>query len=117
MSDKNLKLFQEKVRFVKFSRESENLSKIGGNLKQGGKYVIASGGKDAPDHHAFDCLLFSFDCRCDRRYFGRLSDVLIIISVTSGSSVNFDLSGSYSIVIRCCSWLRIFGTKSLYSQV
>jgi len=35
-ADENREIFREKVKFVKFSTESENFSKIGGNLKQGG---------------------------------------------------------------------------------
>ena len=46
--DENGKFFREKGKFVKFSRKSQNFSKIGGNLKQGGKCIMASGGMDAP---------------------------------------------------------------------
>ena len=48
LADENLKFFGEKVTFWKFSTESENLSKIGGNLKQGEKCIMVSGGMDAP---------------------------------------------------------------------
>src|SRR6218665_2250512 len=37
------KYFREKVKFGKFSVESENFSETGGNLKQRGKCIIASG--------------------------------------------------------------------------
>src|SRR6218665_1067678 len=37
-----------KVRFLKFSKESKNVSKIGGNLKRGGKCIMASGGDGRP---------------------------------------------------------------------
>jgi len=43
------RFFREKVKFGKFSTESENFSKIGGNLKQRGKCIMASEGMDAPD--------------------------------------------------------------------
>ena len=45
--DENGEIFREKV---KFSTESENFRKIGENLKQGRKYIMASGGMDAPGH-------------------------------------------------------------------
>ena len=35
-ADENQEIFQEKVKFRKFSSESEDFPKIGGNLKQGG---------------------------------------------------------------------------------
>ena len=35
MADENREIFREKVKFRKFSTESGNLSKIGGNMKQG----------------------------------------------------------------------------------
>jgi len=35
LADRNREIFREKVTFWKFSTESENFSKIGGNLKQG----------------------------------------------------------------------------------
>jgi len=47
ISGENGKIFREKV---KFSTESENFRKIGENLKQGRKYIMASGGMDAPGH-------------------------------------------------------------------
>ena len=47
LADENRKNFPEKVTFGKFSTESENFSKIGGNLKQG-KCIMASEGMDAP---------------------------------------------------------------------
>ena len=34
LADENRKIFREKVKFLKFSTESENFSKIGGNLEQ-----------------------------------------------------------------------------------
>ena len=34
-ADENQEIFQEKVKFLKFSSEPENFSKIGENLKQG----------------------------------------------------------------------------------
>jgi len=49
LADENQEIFQEKVKLLKFSSESENFSKIGGNLKQGGKCIMVSGGMmDAP---------------------------------------------------------------------
>jgi len=44
LADENEKIFREKVIFLKFSAESENCSKIGKNLKQGGKCIMAKGG-------------------------------------------------------------------------
>jgi len=44
LSDENRKYFLEKVTFWKFSTESENLSKIGGNLKQGWNASWPQGG-------------------------------------------------------------------------
>src|SRR6218665_2571991 len=41
-------IFREKVKLLKFFRKSENFSEIGGNLKQGGKCIMVSGGMDAP---------------------------------------------------------------------
>src|SRR6218665_1962525 len=46
LEDENRKFFREKVKFSKFSTESYNFSKIGGNLKQG-ECIMASGGMDA----------------------------------------------------------------------
>ena len=46
LADENLEIFREKVNFDNFS-ESENLSKIGGTLKQGGN-ASWSRGMDAP---------------------------------------------------------------------
>ena len=49
LADENQEIFREKVKLRKFSTESENFSKIGGgNLKQGGKCIMVSGGMDAP---------------------------------------------------------------------
>ena len=42
--DENQDIFQENVKFLKFSSESDNFWKIGGNLKQGGKCIMVSGG-------------------------------------------------------------------------
>src|SRR6218665_135273 len=47
------------------SRKSKNVSKIGGDLKQRGKCIMASGGMDAP---GYDCLQtmrkrrYGYDC-------------------------------------------------------
>jgi len=48
LADENQKNFREKVKLRKFSRESENLSKIGGKSERGGKCIKASEGMDAP---------------------------------------------------------------------
>ena len=37
-ADENLEIFQEKVKFWKFSSESENFSKIGENWNRGGMH-------------------------------------------------------------------------------
>jgi len=42
------KFFGKKVKLRKFSTECENVSKTGGNLKQGVKCIMVSGGMDAP---------------------------------------------------------------------
>ena len=52
MANENQKFFREKVKFWEFSTESENLSKIGENLKQGGKCIMASERMDAPVHRS-----------------------------------------------------------------
>src|SRR6218665_808286 len=49
LADENQEIFREKVKLRKFSTESENLSKIGENLKQGGEmHHGLRGGMDAP---------------------------------------------------------------------
>jgi len=48
LADENQKNFQEKVKFRKFSTESENLSKIGGKSEMGGKCIMASEGDGCP---------------------------------------------------------------------
>ena len=47
-ADENQEIFPEKVKFWKFSSESQNFSKIGGNLKQGGNASWSQGGMDVP---------------------------------------------------------------------
>ena len=44
LADENREIFREKVKFRNFSTESENFSKIGGNLKQGGNASWPQGG-------------------------------------------------------------------------
>ena len=44
LADENQEIFQKKFKLLKFSSESEIFSKIGGNLKQGGKCIMVSGG-------------------------------------------------------------------------
>ena len=49
LADENGKFFREKVKFLKFSRKSKNLSKIEvENLKQGEKMHHGLRGMDAP---------------------------------------------------------------------
>jgi len=47
-TDENQEICREKVKLWKFLVEPENSLKIGGNLKQGGKCIMVSGGMDAP---------------------------------------------------------------------
>src|SRR6218665_2976792 len=44
------KFFGKREKFLKFSTESGNFSKIGGKSETGGKCIMASGGMDAPEH-------------------------------------------------------------------
>jgi len=44
------KFVREKVKFSKFSTESENLAKIGGKSETVGKCIMASEGMDAPGY-------------------------------------------------------------------
>src|SRR6218665_2523861 len=44
LADENQEIFQEKVKFLKFSTESEIFSKIGGNLKRGENASWSQGG-------------------------------------------------------------------------
>ena len=46
--DENQEIFREKVKFLKFLSKFDFFSKIGGNLKQGGKCIMPWGGVDAP---------------------------------------------------------------------
>jgi len=48
LADESQEIFREKVKLSKFVRKSENFSEMGGNLKQGGKCIMVSGGMDAP---------------------------------------------------------------------
>jgi len=48
LADENREIFREKVKFLKFSTESEIFSKIGGKYETEGKCIMASGGMDAP---------------------------------------------------------------------
>jgi len=48
LADENRKIFREKVKFGKFSTESENFSEIGKKSETEGKCIMASGGMDAP---------------------------------------------------------------------
>ena len=48
LADETQKFVSEKVKSGKFPTDSEKFSEIGGNLKHGGKCIIASEGIDAP---------------------------------------------------------------------
>ena len=48
LADENQEIFREKVKLRKFSSEPEIFSKIGGNLKQGGKCIMVSEGDGRP---------------------------------------------------------------------
>src|SRR6218665_3831764 len=48
LADENRNIFREKVKFGKFSTESEHFSETEENLKQRGKCIIASEGVDVP---------------------------------------------------------------------
>jgi len=71
LTDENQEFFQEKVKFWKFLLESENFSKIGGNLKlaswsQGGWTPLQSGtdrinGTDKMILILIQLIPFSFD--------------------------------------------------------
>src|SRR6218665_3377410 len=64
LADENGKFFREKGKFQKFSRKSKKIRKYGGNLKQGGKCIMASVGMDAsirtPGLTSMDVSLESF---------------------------------------------------------
>ena len=47
-ADENREIFQEKVKFGKFSTDGEHFSETGGKSETEGKCIIASGGMDAP---------------------------------------------------------------------
>ena len=77
MADENQEIFREKVKLRKFSSESDNFSKIGENLKQGGN-ASWSQGDGRPCPHlllplrllllAYPVVLIS--CNCDEfRFF------------------------------------------------
>jgi len=48
LADENRNFFLKRGNREKFGRSQRNFSETGGNLKQGGKCIIASGGMDAP---------------------------------------------------------------------